>query len=169
MSKAGAQRYSGISEEESRPANHRMKLTGRGRRLATTTHRQTAPGIGLPSAPRPCSLCGVVSWHPANYNNCGGNGDSRSALRASSSPAVPFLPSTLRVVVRRLPAAGARPPSWGRAGPLRRVCVPDPQRRSPKPPPRRPCPPGPPAPPRTPGDAPDKPRGRRFDCQLTTA
>ena len=37
-----------------------MKLPGRGRRFATTTHRQTVTGLGLPSEPRPCSLCGDV-------------------------------------------------------------------------------------------------------------
>jgi hypothetical protein len=27
--------------------NHRMKLAGRGRRFATTTHRQAVPGLAL--------------------------------------------------------------------------------------------------------------------------
>jgi len=34
-----------------------MKLTGRGRRFATTTHSHPVPGMGLPTLPRPCSLC----------------------------------------------------------------------------------------------------------------
>jgi hypothetical protein len=31
------------------PSNHRMKLAGRGRRFATSTHHRTVPGMGLPS------------------------------------------------------------------------------------------------------------------------
>ena len=72
MAAAGGSQELGIHDVSdglriSFPANYRIKLTGRGRRFATTTHDRTVVGQSLPNEPRPCSLCGVVRPLRASY------------------------------------------------------------------------------------------------------
>jgi hypothetical protein len=46
------------------PPNHRMKLSGRGHRFSRGQQHPSTAGSALPTEPRPCSSCGVVSQHP---------------------------------------------------------------------------------------------------------